>query len=109
MAYVHPSPTSRDVLGTLQRNTTRAVAVVAYGTAFVVAVLMLSPILFKGSGVAAPIPAGPAPILYTVQAGDTPGTIAAAHGLSLAELYSLNPSLTPFTTAKGARIVVGLH
>jgi LysM domain-containing protein len=87
MAYVHPSPTSRDVLGTLQRNTTRAVAVVAYGTAFVVAVLILSP----------------------VQAGDTPGTIAAAHGLSLAELYSLNPSLTPFTTAKGARIVVGLH
>jgi hypothetical protein len=108
MAYVHPRETSRDVVAVLLRNGTRVVAVAAYTVAVLVAFVILAPILpTRGSDAAFEIPAGPTPVPYTLQPGDTPASVASAHGLSLAQLYSLNPDLTPFT--KGGQVVVGLR
>lgn len=41
---------------------------------------------------------------YTVKAGDTPSGIAEKAGISLDELYELNPDLDPQTLAPGQRI-----
>ena len=110
MAYVHPSTSSRDLVETLHRYGVRAIALGAYATALVVAVVILAPVLFDGgSSEAAPVATGPAPVLYTAQPGETPGAIAAAHGISSAELYSLNRTLTPLAHGKGAKVVVGLR
>jgi LysM repeat protein len=69
-------------------------------------------VLFKGgtgAGEAARIPAGPKEVVYSAQAGDTPMSVAAAHGLSAAELYALNPGLTPFSHVRRRQVVVGLR
>ena len=108
MAYVHPREASRDVTAVVLRNGTRVVAVAAYTTAVVVAFIILAPILpTRGSDAAFEIPTGSTPVEYTLRPGDTAESVASAHGLSLARLYSLNPDLTPFT--KGGQIVVGLR
>jgi hypothetical protein len=109
MAYVHPRDTSGDLAAAALRNGTRVIAVAAYAAAVIVAVLLLAPVLFHGgSGSAARIPAGPQPVTVKLARGDTPATVAAAHGLPLAELYALNPGLAPLPE-RGRSVVVGLR
>jgi hypothetical protein len=109
MAYVHPRHTSGEFAAAALRNGTRVVAAGAYAAAVVVAVLLLAPVLFDGdSGSAARIPAGPRPVTVKLTGGDTPATVAAARGLSLAQLYALNPGLAPLPK-HGQSLVVGLR
>lgn len=53
-----------------------------------------------------PAPPGrsPAPATYTVQAGDTLGSIAEETGLTVGRLQELNPGLDPQTLTTGQRI-----
>jgi LysM repeat protein len=48
-------------------------------------------------------------VFYTVSPADTLDVIAASHGISLAQLYALNPDLTRLTHAQGEQLVVGLR
>jgi hypothetical protein len=110
MAYVQPRGTSHDLAAAAQRQGTRFLAIATYAVAVAIAYVILSPVLpGRGSGAAAVVPTGPQPVLYTVSPADTPDVIAASHGISLAQLYALNPSLTPLTRAQGEQVVVGLR
>jgi len=110
MAYVQPRGTSHDLAAAALRQGTRFVAIAAYAVAVAVAFVLLSPVLpGRGSGAAVIVPTGPEPVLYTVSPADTPDAIAASHGISLAQLYALNPDLTPFTHPRGEQVVVGLR
>jgi LysM repeat protein len=72
--------------------------------------VILSPVLpSRGSEAAADVPAGPQPVLYTVQPGDTLGGIASSQGISLARLFALNAKLTPLSDTNGESLVVGLR
>jgi LysM repeat protein len=51
-------------------------------------------------------PAGPRMITYTVQQGDTLASIAAQHGVGLADLTALNPLVTPEFLAVGDQLAV---
>jgi len=108
MAYVHPRERQQEVLDTVVRNAARLLAVVAYATAVVVAVLILAPVVFHGSEATADIAPGPATVTYTTAPGDTPAAIAAGHGIPLAELYALNPQLQGLPS-RGEQLVVGLR
>jgi LysM domain len=109
MAYVQPRGTSRDLPAAALRQATRFVAIAAYAAAVAVAFVLLAPVLpVRGSG-AVGVPAGPQPVLYTVSAADTLDGIAASHGISLAQLYALNPDLTPLALSQGEQLVVGLR
>jgi LysM repeat protein len=109
VAYVHPRG-SGEIAALVLRQGTRFVAIASYGAAVAVAFVLLSPILpNRGSDAAAVVPSGPQPILYTMRTGDTSSGIAASQGISLAQLYALNPALTPFTHAAGEPVVVGLR
>jgi hypothetical protein len=109
MAYVHPREASHDVFATVVRNGARFLAVAAYTTAVVVAIVLLAPVLFDGGSATAQVPPGPETISYKAAAGETAQAIAAAHGLSASGLYALNPALTPLSNPRGERIVVGLR
>jgi hypothetical protein len=110
MAYVQPRGTSHDLAAAALRQGTRFVAIAAYAAAVAVAFVLLSPVLpGRGSGAAGIVPTGPQPVLYTVSAADTLDTIAASYGISLAQLYALNPELTPLTHAPGEQLVIGLR
>ena len=89
---------------------TRFVAIAAYAVAVAVAFVLLSPALpSRGSEASAVVPTGPEPELYTVARGETYAGIAAGHAISLAQVFALNPELTPLTHAGGKQIVVGLR
>lgn len=110
MAYVHPRGTSHDLASAALRYGTRFVAIAAYAVAVAVAFVLLSPVLpSRGSGAVAVVPPGPQPVLYTLSPADTLDAIAASHGISLAELFALNPDLTPLNRARGEQVVVGLR
>ena len=64
----------------------------------------------RGSEAVGVVPTGPQPVLYTVRPGDTPSGIAASQGISLSQLFALNPDLTPLKDpGGGASVVVGLR
>jgi LysM repeat protein len=110
MAYVHPREAPRDILEGLLRNGIRFIAVSTYGTAVVIAVVLLAPVLFDGDAqTAAQLPKGPETVVYTAQRGESLPEVASAHGLSLAQLFALNPRLTPFSHTRGKELVVGLR
>jgi len=109
MAYVQPRGTSHDLTAAALRQATRFVAIAAYAVAVAVAFVLLSPVLPSRGSATAAVPTGPQPVLYTVSSGDTPDVIAASHGISLAQLYALNPNLTPLNRAQGEQVVVGLR
>jgi hypothetical protein len=110
MAFVQPRETSHDLPAAALRQGTRIVAIAAYAVAVAVAFVLLSPVLpSRGSGAAVIVPSGPQPVLYTVRPAETLDVIAASHGISLAQLYALNPDLTPLTHAQGEQVVVGLR
>jgi LysM repeat protein len=108
MAYVEPRERQQDVLAAVVRNTARALAVAAYATAVAVAVMILAPVVLHDSAASADITPGPAALTYTAERGDTPAGIAAGHGIAPAELYALNPRLTPLHV-RGLQLVVGLR
>lgn len=110
MAYVHPRRCSNDIAAVALRQGTRFVAIATYAVAVAVAFVLLSPVLpSRGSDAVAVVSAGPQPVLYTVERGDTLDGIAASQGISLTELFALNPDLTPPTDAAGKSVVVGLR
>jgi LysM repeat protein len=110
MAYVHPRRSADDIAAAALRQGTRFVAIAAYAAAVGVAFVLLSPVLpSRGSEAAAVVPTGPQPVLYTVAPGDTYAGIAAEQGISLAQLFALNPDLTPLSDTDGEQIVVGLR
>jgi hypothetical protein len=110
MAYVQPRGTSHDLAAATLRQGARFVAIAAYTFAVAVAFVLLSPVLpSRGSDASALVPTGPEPVLYTVAPGETYAGIAAGHGISLAQVFALNPELTPLTHAGGKQIVVGLR
>jgi LysM repeat protein len=110
VAYVQPRQTHHDFAAAAARQGTRFVAIASYAVAVAVAFVLLSPVLTDGSSEAtAVVPAGPQPVLYTMQRGDTLRGIASSQGISLARLFALNPDLTPLTDAKGEQVVVGLR
>ena len=110
MAYVQPRRSAADIAAAALRQGTRFVAVATYAVAVAVTFVLLSPILpSRGSEAVAVAPSGPQPVLYTVKPGETVRGIAASQGISLAELFALNPDLTPFTDAVGKSVVVGLR
>ena len=110
MAYVQPRRASREFTDAVLKQATRFVAVAAYATAVAIAILLLAPVLFDHEpGAAARAPRGPERIVYTGRPGDTPASIAAAHGLSLAGLFALNPKLSPFNKVAGRALVLGLR
>ena len=85
-------------------------AIAAYTVAVGVAFVLLSPVLpSRGSETSAVVPTAPDPVLYTVARGETYAGIAAGHGISLAQVFALNPELTPLTHVGGQQIVVGLR
>ena len=90
-------------------HTLRAIG--SYAVAEVVAFVLLSPVLpSRGSESVGVVPTGPQPVLYTVRPGDTPSGIAASQGISLSQLFALNPDLTPLKDpGGGASVVVGLR
>ena len=108
MAYVQPRGTSHELAAAALRQSTRFVAVASYAVAVAVAFVLLSPVLPGGSEAGAVVPTGPQPVLYTVGPGETPSVIAASQGISPAQLFALNPKLTPLTHEGGASVVVGL-
>jgi len=86
------------------------VAITAYTVALAVAFVLLSPVLpSRRSETSAVVPTAPDPVLYTVARGETYAGIAAGHGISLAQVFALNPELTPLTHVGGQQIVVGLR
>jgi len=110
MAYVQPRGTSHDLGAAALRQGTRFVAIAAYTVAVAVAFVLLSPVLpSRGSETSAVVPTAPDPVLYTVARGETYAGIAAGHGISLAQVFALNPELTPLTHVGGQQIVVGLR
>ena len=109
MAYVQPRGAAHDLPGAALRQGTRFVAIGGYA-AVAVAFVLLSPVLpSRGSGAVGVVPTGPQPVLYTVRPGDTPSGIAASQGISLSQLFALNPDLTPLKDPGGASVVVGLR
>ena len=109
MAYVQPRRSVDDVAAAALRQGTRFVAIASYAGAVAVAFVLLSPVLpSRGSEGVAVVSSGPQPVLYTVRPGDTMGGIAASQGISLAQLFALNPDLTPLMDAAGTQVVVGL-
>ena len=86
-------------------------AIGSYAVAVFVAFVLLSPVLpSRVSGAVGVVPTGPQPVLYTVRPGDTPSGIAASQGISLSQLFALNPDLTPLKDpGGGASVVVGLR
>ena len=85
-------------------------AIAAYTVAVAVAFVLLSPVLpSRRSETSAVVPTAPDPVLYTVARGETYAGIAAGHGISLAQVFALNPELTPLTQVGGQQIVVGLR
>ena len=85
-------------------------AIAAYTVAVAVAFVLLSPVLpSRGSETSAVVPTAPDPVLYTVARGETYAGIAAGHGISVAQVFALNPELTPLTQVGGQQIVVGLR
>ena len=110
MAYVHPRRSANEVLAGVVRQGTRFVAIAGYATAVAVAFVILSPVLpSRGAEATVDVPAGPQPVLYTAKPGDNVSGIAASQGISLSELFALNPDLTPLTHAVGKSVVVGLR
>ena len=110
MAYVQPRGTSHDLAAAALRQGTRFLAIAAYAVAVAAAFLLLSPVLpSRGSEASAVVPTGPEPELYTVARGETYAGIAAGHAISLAQVFALNPELTPLTHAGGKQIVIGLR
>ena len=110
MAYVQPRGTSHDLAAAALRSRNRFVAIAAYAVAVAVAFVLLSPALpSRGSEASAVVPTGPEPELYTVARGETYAGIAAGHAISLAQVFALNPELTPLTHAGGKQIVIGLR
>ena len=110
MAYVHPRRSTEDVFAGVVRQGRRFVAIAAYAVAVAVAFVILSPVLpSRGSEAAAVVPTGPQPVLYTVRPGDTPTGIASSQGISLAQLFALNPDLQPLADASAESVVVGLR
>ena len=108
MAYVQPRGTTHDLAAATLRHGTRFVAIAAYAVAVAVAIVLLSPVLpSRGSEASTDLPTGSEPVLYTMTPGETYAGIASAHGISLAQLFALNPELTPLTHAGGTQIVVG--
>jgi len=110
MAYVQPRGAAHDLPAAALRRGTRFVAIGGYAVAVAVAFVLLSPVLpSRGSGAVGVVPTGPQPVLYTVRPGDTPSGIAASQGISLSQLFALNPDLTPLKDPGGASVVVGLR
>lgn len=109
MAYVQPRGAAHDLPAAALRQGTRFVAIGGYAVAVAVAFVLLSPVLpSRGSGAVGVVPT-PQPVLYTVRPGDTPSGIAASQGISLSQLFALNPDLTPLKDPGGASVVVGLR
>ena len=80
----------------------------AYAVA--VAFILLSPVLpSRGTAATAVVSASPQPVLYTIRPGDTLQGLAATQGISLFQLYALNPDLTPLKDAAGKPVVVALR
>jgi LysM repeat protein len=109
MAYVQPRGAAHDLPAAALRHGTRFVAIGGYAVAVAVAFVLLSPLPSRGSGAVGVVPTGPQPVLYTVRPGDTPSGIAASQGISLSQLFALNPDLTPLKDPGGAPVVVGLR
>jgi LysM repeat protein len=110
MAYVHPRRSADGIAAIALRQATRFVAIASYTVAVTVAFVLLSPVLpGRGSEAVAVVPAGPQPVVYTLRPGDTLDGIAASQGISLAQLFAMNPDLTPLTDAVGESVVVGLR
>jgi len=110
MAYVQPRGAAHDLPGAALRQGTRFVATGGYAAAVAVAFVLLSPVLpSRGSGAVGVVPTGSQPVLYPVRPGDTPSGIAASQGISLSQLFALNPDLTPLGNAGGPSVVVGLR
>ena len=110
MAYVQPRGAAHDLPAAALRQGTRFVAIGGYAVAVAVAFVLLSPVLpSRGSGAVGVVPTGPQPVLYTVRPGDTPSGIAASHGISLSQLFALNPGLMPLRNAGGPSVAVGLR
>ena len=110
MAYVQPRGAAHDLPAAALRHGTRFVAIGGYAVAVAVAFVLLSPVLpSRGSGAVGVVPTGPQPVLYTVRPGDTPSGIAASQGISLSQLFALNPDLTPLKDPGGASVVVDLR
>ena len=110
MAYVHPRRSSDEIAAAALRQGTRFFAIASYAAAVAVAIVLLSPVLPSlGSKAVAVVPGSPRPAHYEVRRGDTLNGIAASQGVSLAQLFALNPGLTPFADAAGKSVVVGLR
>ena len=111
MAYVQPRRSADDIAAAALRQGRRFVAIASYAVAVAIAFVLLSPILPSRSSEAVAVapPSGPQPVLYTAKPGDTVTGIAASQGISLAELFALNPDLTPLADVVGEPLVVGLR
>ena len=110
MAYVQPRGAAHDLPAAALRQGTRFVAIGGYAVAVAVAFVLLSPVLpSRGSGAVGVVPTDPQPVLYRVRPGDTPSGIAASQGISLSQLFALNPDLTPLEDPGSASVVVGLR
>jgi len=107
MAYVEPRGLSHDALDRVLRNGARSLAVVTYSVAVVVAIMILSPVLFSGGEGTVQLPNGPTPVAYKTQPGQNAAVIAAQHGLGLTHYYLLNPELRTLGDGPGKPVVVG--
>lgn len=110
LAYVHSRRSGGDIASIALRQATRLVAFATYAVAVAVVFVLLSPVLpSRASEAVAVVPAGPQPAQYKVRSKDTLHGIAASQGISLAQLFALNPDLMPLTNAVGESVVILLR
>jgi hypothetical protein len=70
----------------------RAAAFAGYAAALLTGVALVGPALIDGNAPAV-TPSPPEPRLVRASSGDTPASLAAAGGVSVARLFALNPDL----------------
>ena len=83
----------------------RAAAFAAYAAALLTGVALVGPALRGDDATAVSTPTSQAQIVEA-RSGDTLGSLAAAHGVSLARLVALNPGVGPLGPAPGQTVRV---
>ena len=83
----------------------RAAAFAGYAAALLIGVLLVGPALSGDEATAVDVPTVEAQ-LVKARSGDTLGSLAASHGVSLARLAALNPAVSPFGPAPGQTVRV---
>jgi hypothetical protein len=107
VAAIDPGIRRRGAFDAFLRSGTRVTALVAYVAAAIVALVLVQPAFRNEGGPVVAAPERAAAAVDRLHKGESVATFAARHGLDLAELLALNPTVDSLRLPPGTKLRIG--